>query len=344
MYRPWIIQISGILLILLLFFFSLPFAIQYISEIITTQVQANLTKEGLTWATAQAKGRDISLSGYTINPEEHQYALTISRSHPFVRKVHDDITPPELIEPYTMKIHWDGEELIVEGYVGSDNDKIEIEQYITTAFAEKKSQQKLTAALSAPKDWTKLTIQLLTQIKTLPLASIQMIDDTVYIAGKAVTSKEVNALQEAIHPFDRQTNPQGYTFKTRIVALDKSAVICQDTFSQLLKNDSIYFETGTTSIDARSNPLLEKLADTAIFCANSTIIITGHTDNVGDEAENMTLSQQRAKVVKGRVFTQGVPLERLKAVGRGSSNPVASNETKDGKAKNRRIEFTVEGL
>ena len=345
MYRPWIIQIIGILLILLLLFFSIPFASQYVSNLITNDVQADLNAKGLTWVRVQAEGRVIHLSGYTTDPKEHQQAMAISRANQWVKRIDNQITPPQLIAPYTLAIQWNGEIISVEGYVGSDQDKATIEQQIITLFAGKTIQQKLTIAVGAPQDWTTLTSQLLKQIKTFALASIQMVDDTIYISGKTSTSKEVIALEDHIRPFSRESNPQGYVFTTRLVALDRAAIICQETFSKLLSDDSIYFKTGTTSIDARSDGLLEKLADTAIFCANSTLVITGHTDNVGDEEKNLRLSEQRAKAVKGRLFTQGgVPFKRLKAVGKGASSPIANNETEEGRAKNRRIEFTVEGI
>lgn len=345
MYRPWIIQIIGVLLILLLLLFSIPFAKHYISNLIANDVQVDLDKKGLTWVKVQAKGREIHLTGYTTDSKQHQQAVAISRANPWVKRVDDHITPAQLIAPYTLAIQWNGEMLTIKGYVGSDQDKAIIEQQIVSAFAGKKIQQELTLAVGAPQNWTKLTSQLLKQIKTFALASIQMVDDAIYISGKTNTSKEVTALENGIRPFSRESNSQGYVFTTRVVALDKAAIICQETFTKLLKDDSIHFETGTTSIDIRSDDLLKKLADTAIFCANSTIIITGYTDNVGDIVDNLHLSEQRAKVVKGRLFTQGgVPFKRLKAIGKGANSPIASNETKDGRAKNRRIEFTVEDI
>ena len=345
MYKQWIIQIIGILLILLLLFFSIPFASQYVSNRIANDVQVSLDKKGLTWVKVQAKGRDIRLTGYTMDPKQHQQAVAMSRANPWVKRVDDQIIPPQLIMPYTLTILWDGETLTIEGYLGSDQDKAIIEQQIISLFAGKKIQKKLTIAIGAPQNWTKLTSQLLKQIKTFALASILMIDDTIYISGKTNTSKEVTALKDRIRPFSRKNNLEGYVFSTHIIALDQAAIICQETFSKLLSDDSVHFKTGTASIDPRSDALLEKLADTAIFCANSTIVITGYTDNVGNEEDNIRLSEQRAKAVKGRLFTQGgIPLERLKVVGKGSSNPIADNETKEGRAKNRRIEFTVEGI
>jgi OOP family OmpA-OmpF porin len=335
----------GILMVLLLLFFSLPFATQYISKSIEDRVQVDLAEKGLTWAKVKVDGRDIKLSGYTLDPEEHQQALVMVRANPWVRNIDNNITPPQVVKPYTLTIDWDGERLTLEGYVASDKDKATIDEEIITTFAGKTVQNNLTVAIGAPQDWATLTSELLKKIAIFEFASIQMVDETIYISGKTQTSKDVNVLEDSIRPFSRKATPAGYVFKTQVVALDDRIFVCQELLSSLMKDNKIYFKSGTKNIDSRSDVLLNELADSIIFCATSTIIITGHTDNVGSEEENFRLSEQRAKAVKARLFTRGgVPLQRLKVMGQGASSPIATNETEDGRAKNRRIEFTVEGI
>jgi len=71
------------------------------------------------------------------------------------------------------------------------------------------------------------------------------------------------------------------------------------------------------------------------------IRIQGHTDNVGDVEANFKLSAQRAEAVKTALIKLGVSTDRLEAKGFGESSPVASNDTKQGRALNRRTEFLV---
>jgi outer membrane protein OmpA-like peptidoglycan-associated protein len=67
--------------------------------------------------------------------------------------------------------------------------------------------------------------------------------------------------------------------------------------------------------------------------------VEGHTDSIGTESANMQLSRARAQVVKEYLIARGVPPERLATVGHGEKEPVAGNETDDGRQRNRRVEL-----
>ena len=73
----------------------------------------------------------------------------------------------------------------------------------------------------------------------------------------------------------------------------------------------------------------------------TVIEIDGHTDNTGDAASNLTLSQQRAEAVRVYLIQQGADGNMLVAKGFGDTMPIAPNETEEGKFRNRRIEFVV---
>jgi len=71
------------------------------------------------------------------------------------------------------------------------------------------------------------------------------------------------------------------------------------------------------------------------------INITGHTDNVGNEQDNLLLSQQRAQAVRQALLDKGISSARLSHTGKGESEPIASNDTIEGRQANRRTEFSV---
>jgi OOP family OmpA-OmpF porin len=109
----------------------------------------------------------------------------------------------------------------------------------------------------------------------------------------------------------------------------------------LLSKGSIHFEPARATIDPDSAGLLDRLIETALRCPSTNIEIAGHTDADGDDAANQALSEKRAQAVVDYLVKAGLPGDRFTAVGYGSSQPVASNGTDEGKSQNRRIEFVV---
>jgi len=109
----------------------------------------------------------------------------------------------------------------------------------------------------------------------------------------------------------------------------------------ILKN--IFFDTDKYELKPESKTELDKLVNLLIKNPSLKIEIGGHTDNVGDEKYNLTLSQNRAKSVCDYLIQNKIAKERLKYVGYGESKPIETNETELGRANNRRTEFKVIG-
>ncbi len=119
---------------------------------------------------------------------------------------------------------------------------------------------------------------------------------------------------------------------------------CQQDLSNLLKQSKVQFNSGSAEILAGSFDLLNHLAQTTKACQGVAIEIIGHTDKSGNEINNIKLSKARALAVANYLFKQGVKADKLTGIGVGSSQPIATNETKQGRMQNRRIEFKVHSL
>jgi len=104
----------------------------------------------------------------------------------------------------------------------------------------------------------------------------------------------------------------------------------------------VLFEFDKAVVKPEWYGLLDEVAD--ILNANSglRVILEGHTDSVGPEGYNMGLSKRRAEVVKAYIEAKGISPDKLASVGYGEEKPVASNDTKEGRALNRRTEITPE--
>jgi outer membrane protein OmpA-like peptidoglycan-associated protein len=102
----------------------------------------------------------------------------------------------------------------------------------------------------------------------------------------------------------------------------------------------IYFGFNSATIRPQSDSMLGAIAGMMRREPSWTLTVTGHTDNVGGDAANLTLSQRRAEAVKAALVARGVVAERLDTGGSGASAPKATNATLEGRARNRRVELT----
>jgi len=101
----------------------------------------------------------------------------------------------------------------------------------------------------------------------------------------------------------------------------------------------VLFDFNKATLQAASDPVLQKVADLLAKDAALKVEVQGHTDNVGGDAYNQTLSEARAKAVMDWLVKHGVAAGRLTAKGYGKTRPVADNGSDEGRAKNRRVEI-----
>ncbi len=101
----------------------------------------------------------------------------------------------------------------------------------------------------------------------------------------------------------------------------------------------VLFDFNKSKIKPEAQPMLDEAVAILEKNPEINVAIDGHTDNTGPAAYNMTLSEKRAKAVMGYLVDKGVNAERLTMKGFGLTKPAASNDTKAGRAKNRRVEF-----
>jgi peptidoglycan-binding protein ArfA len=116
--------------------------------------------------------------------------------------------------------------------------------------------------------------------------------------------------------------------------------VLQDDVSALLRTP-INFSTDGFVLAPASQQLLSQVADKLKSCAGAQVVVTGYTDNSGNDAINVPLSSNRAKAVADYLVSQGLAADHVTSSGAGSAKPIASNDTPEGKAQNRRVEITV---
>jgi OmpA-OmpF porin, OOP family len=103
------------------------------------------------------------------------------------------------------------------------------------------------------------------------------------------------------------------------------------------------FQSGQAEVQSTYRPLLEKVKRAADVFPRSQIIVEGHTDSYGSDENNLALSRRRAEAVSAFLTSElGVPALRISAVGYGETQPIANNDTEQGRARNRRIDIRIE--
>ena len=105
--------------------------------------------------------------------------------------------------------------------------------------------------------------------------------------------------------------------------------------------DAVTFDFNSASLNPQFRPALDGVATTLADYPQTVVEISGHTDAVGSDAYNQRLSEERAGSVANYLVGKGLVRERFEIVGMGKRYPVASNDTDDGRARNRRVEVRV---
>jgi outer membrane protein OmpA-like peptidoglycan-associated protein len=126
------------------------------------------------------------------------------------------------------------------------------------------------------------------------------------------------------------------------VGADTSAVEALEAeITADLQATPILFAPVSADIEAASDATLANLAERLNAVPEVQVEVVGHTDSLGNDDENLLLSQQRAQAVVDRLVELGVDAARLGSRGEGENQPLVSNDTEDGRAQNRRIEFLL---
>lgn len=111
--------------------------------------------------------------------------------------------------------------------------------------------------------------------------------------------------------------------------------------AQIIKMDNVNFQTNSSILTAASKPILMSAVAFLNEQKSLSIEISGHTDSLGADDYNLSLSKRRAATVRAFLRNNGVAAQRMTARGYGESKPIATNNTSTGRSENRRVEFRV---
>ena len=232
--------------------------------------------------------------------------------------------------------------VVLSGYVRNAAEKQRVNTEAEALFPGKVTDR-LKIANGAPNAaWGDIISQYLPELARLDRGRYTLTDLKSNLTGftrNASIRDRIDAVARA--------NSLGYNETARITVPNpraEAASACQTIFNELKGSAKINFASAKADIrGSESTALLDKLASAANDpkCSGFKIGVAGHTDSDGDAGYNQRLSQARADTVVAYLGRTGVDLSRLTSVGHGETRPIATNDTREGKAANRRIEFTI---
>jgi outer membrane protein OmpA-like peptidoglycan-associated protein len=164
---------------------------------------------------------------------------------------------------------------------------------------------------------------------------------------KAVLAAQRNALQQTTNDLEQERQARQEAEKraqAALASLREFASVQQDERGMVLTlSGSVLFATAKSELLSTARQRLDDIARTLVDLeADVQFRIEGHTDSRGTEQYNEQLSQERAQSVADYLVSQGLDAKRIDTVGLGESEPVASNDTPEGRANNRRVEIVIQ--
>jgi OOP family OmpA-OmpF porin len=284
---------------------------------------ANVTLSGMA---RDLGGREAIAAALKNLPEGFKVAANDIKAPPYIFQAYKD--------PVAVT-------LTLSGYVPDSAVHTALVAAAGRKFFSEKVVDNLKASIGAPQGFAAAVVPALGALSRLSTGTLVVSDREVKLSGDALYDTAAAQIRAGLG----KDFPQGFQYKADIsvkpAAAPVDGTVCQQLFSELLSKGSIRFEPARATIDPDSTGLLDRLIETALRCPATTVEIAGHTDADGDDASNQALSEKRAQAVADYLVKAGLPADRFTAVGYGSTQPVASNDTDEGKAQNRRIEFVV---
>ncbi len=361
--KKLLILLIGLLLFSLLAYFCIyKYSAQKIESDIKNKAEDSLIRNDFSSVNVKTDGLDITLGGVVASERLKAKAERVAAVEGYHKinnliEVAKEQAPPKpvYIEPYSMVIGLkDDKSVILSGSIPSIQIKNNLLSLANSQYGKPHVTDDLMMKAKAPSAWEAALVSVLDIFPLMKNAQLEVLDENLKLSGVAISEMAREKIKESLE----QTLPKNYVGRLDISVIPKgeadneqvppvstlAAKNCQKEFKLLLSKNKIHFKTGQAEIAKNSARLLDKLSETAKGCSKQTIIVAGYTDSQGAKKANKALSQKRAQAVVNYLQKKGVNKDHLKAKGYGEEKPVASNRTSKGRALNRRIEFTVEGV
>lgn len=225
--------------------------------------------------------------------------------------------------------------VIVSGTVPDEATRVAVVGRLREIYgADRVVDQLALGTVVAPPQWSQYLGKLLSpNLKQVHHGQLSVQGQTVHLQGEVGNEAQ---RQQLAADMAQSLNPT-YSVRNglRVAAREQSLV------DLALANRTIEFEPGSAVLKPAGQMILNEMAVALLQLRGRSVALIGHTDALGARPANVSLSLARAQAVKDYLTAKGVPADSLSTSGMGPDQPVASNATEEGRARNRRIEFRV---
>lgn len=236
-----------------------------------------------------------------------------------------------------------GGKVTVEGVVGSEAMKTNVDSISVAKFGSAEMETDISIVEGLPAPWEKYVFATVNGVGELNQGEATLTPDFLAIKGTTDTEEHRQSIVQNL-----QNEIGDLTLQQEISVSEDIAVAasidpndCVDRINTTLTENPIEFEPSSARISDESQRTIVQISQVLYECRAHSFEIGGHTDSRGGEDVNQRISEERAQAVLEAVMLQALDFGPLAAKGYGESDPVATNDTEEGRAKNRRIEIRL---
>lgn len=227
--------------------------------------------------------------------------------------------------------------VVATGVVPDEATKAKLIARLKMIYGNRVVDQLAVGNVIAPPNWAGNVEKIINDnLKDVSQGQLDVNGTTVNLRGQIKNE----ALRQGLVSQIASSLTSNYNVKDALTVMTSEQTNLNDTLAGRI----VEFDSGSANIRAASSGLLNEVAQRIVALGNKTVEVVGHTDNAGNPNNNLILSKARAEAVKAFLIQKGIAPERILTNGLGDKQPVADNETPEGRTRNRRIEFRIVNL